>query len=43
MIQESDKKFGAQRRLLPDFKALCGCIVEEKDGYVTFVHYSAKE
>jgi hypothetical protein len=43
MIRKGDNGFNQQRRLLADVKELCGCIVEEKDDYITFVHYSARE
>jgi hypothetical protein len=43
MIQQGDTGFNQQRRLLPDVKELCGCIVEEREDYITFVHYSARE
>lgn len=43
MIQAHDTSVDTQDKLLLGIKELCGCIVEEKEERVMFVHYSAKE
>ena len=43
MIQPGDNELQHTRAHCKDVLELCGPIVEKKKGYITFIHFSAKE
>ena len=43
LIQPGDNDLQHTRALYKDVLELCGPIVEKRSGYITFIHFSAKE
>jgi len=43
LIHPGDKELQYTRRLVKDILELCGPIIEKRNDYLTFVHFSAKE
>ena len=43
MIRVGDRNLEHKRRLCKDIVYLCGPFIEEREGTITFVHFSAKE
>ena len=43
MILKGDRKLEHKRTLYKDMVYLCGPFIEEREGTITFVHFSAKE
>ncbi len=43
MIQEGDDDLVVERRILQDFRRICGPIIEVDGEIVSFVHFTAKK